>query len=366
MISELPNVPTLRQVLEEYLRNRKPKPKTQYIYRNWVERCIGDWLDMRVTDISAEMVIARHRELCEGTRGKGDGSHYKPNQKTDRKGAPTQANRVMSVLRSLLYYAKIRYSIRDDQMVQNPVNHLRVLKHWAPERNKIEHFVEEHELQPWLRAVQNYKNQTVSEYLLLLVLTGLRPGEARQLTWNDIDFENRVIYIGWSKRGGEFTTKSGRGIRIPMSRFVEWMLLRRLANSKSIWVFEGRRHGGRRTIKGPGPIHDSHKAISIISESCGVKFTSHDLRRTFINLMTHPYVGLDPDKAGRFLNHAPETVTDRSYLTVNVELLRPYYERLSHLVVREMNLPSMQIGEFNAHNKQSPDEPIDCEVVAVL
>jgi hypothetical protein len=82
--------PTLHQVLDAYVANRQLRRNTVVNYRKAIRLHLGDWIFRPVTEITEDMVVARHKEL--GTRLKGN-----------------TANAVMSCLRSVLYFAAENY-----------------------------------------------------------------------------------------------------------------------------------------------------------------------------------------------------------------------------------------------------------------
>ncbi len=77
-----------------------------------------------------------------------------------------------------------------------------------------------------------------------LSLTGLRIGEARFLTWDDVDFSNKVIHVRSGRKNGIYwqpKTKSSIR-RVPIIPPLEAILSRLLEKSrKKLWVFESRR-----------------------------------------------------------------------------------------------------------------------------
>src|SRR4051794_37294667 len=55
---------TLRRVLDEYLANRPLRDSTKEEYRRGVERHLKPWLDRPLSDITPELVEARHRAIA--------------------------------------------------------------------------------------------------------------------------------------------------------------------------------------------------------------------------------------------------------------------------------------------------------------
>lgn len=54
---------TLRRVWREYRTIRNLKEATELDYQQKLDRCVGDWMPLPVTDITRDRVERRHREL---------------------------------------------------------------------------------------------------------------------------------------------------------------------------------------------------------------------------------------------------------------------------------------------------------------
>lgn len=67
--------------------------------------------------------------------------------------------------------------------------------------NARTHFLNVHEVKRLLKACREYSNKTISSYLALLILTGLRAGEAANIKVKDVDVAKRVIHIPVTKNG---------------------------------------------------------------------------------------------------------------------------------------------------------------------
>jgi Arm DNA-binding domain len=101
---------TLRQVLDEYLKNRSSlAERSRQSYRDLVERHLPDWLDRDLRSITPDMVEERHRAIKEGveTRGRHSGN--------------ATANGVMVALRTLWNYR----ADRDEGMPASPTRRLK-------------------------------------------------------------------------------------------------------------------------------------------------------------------------------------------------------------------------------------------------
>jgi hypothetical protein len=98
---------TLSDLLQEYLATRSLKENTATDYERLVTRCLKDWLDVPIVEITRDMVQSKHIAMS--------------------KEHPAQANYTMRILRALFAYAIAVYE--DDQgkplLTQNPVDRLR-------------------------------------------------------------------------------------------------------------------------------------------------------------------------------------------------------------------------------------------------
>lgn len=334
--------PTLEAVFEEYLTTRRPRERTLREYRGRMRRCLSDWMSLPVNEITPEMIIKRHSEIRERT--------------------PTQANRAIDLLGRVATFAIALHP--ELQHFQNPVLRFKLIKARCPENSRKEHFVEPHDLRVWYVAVRHCGNQTIEDLMLVLLMTGLRIGEARHLKWSDVDLERRIMYVGYLRKGSSFQTKNGSGFRLPICNYLVQLLYERKLVSKSPFVFPCRTNLN-------APIASPYKCTRRIQEASNVQFRPHDLRRTFVNMLLDPRVGVEEEKVGQFLNHTPKSVTMRHYATANIEARRPIYEKLSHLVLLELGvacrvnqepLPEINIPHEVPRVVQSEGVAINAEV----
>src|SRR5262249_5106905 len=120
-------------------------------------------------------------------------------------------------------------------------------------------------------AVAAMANPIHRDYLLLLLFTGLRRGEASSLTWNDINFPARTFRIPGAR------TKSGRKLDLPMSDFVHDLFVTRRAPGKEAFVFPS-------NSSPAGHLSQPKTWFDRIAKASGVRVSSHDLRRTFVTV----------------------------------------------------------------------------------
>lgn len=236
---------TLQEVLDKYLMTRTLRPNSVRNFKQVLERCLGDWLTEPIASITKAMVEVRHRELTKVTRQGSSGK--------------AQANIAMERLSILINFAASTYEIDGQPIIQNnPVDRLTQMRAWhrIPRRQSV---IPDHKLASWYRAFVSLKDQKISDYLLLLLFTGLRRNEAASLRWSDIDLDSKVLTVRAS------IAKNNREHRLPLSQFLQLLLLKRKFESgHSEFVFPGR--GSKMHMV------DSKHVISQVGEKCGCRF----------------------------------------------------------------------------------------------
>ena len=94
------------------------------------------------------------------------------------------------------------------------------------------------------RVIKGINKNDYTDLYCSICLTGMRCGEALFLTWDDVDFDNKVILIRPSKKNGVFWQPKTRASirRIAIVPQLEEILVRlREISRNNLWVFESRR-----------------------------------------------------------------------------------------------------------------------------
>jgi len=94
------------------------------------------------------------------------------------------------------------------------------------------------------RIFKGINQNDYTDLFTALCLTGMRIGEAVHLTWDDVDFENKVILIRPGNKNGKFwQPKTKHGVRriAIVPELVTILHHCRQTNRKNKWVFETRR-----------------------------------------------------------------------------------------------------------------------------
>lgn len=335
---------TLRQVHEEYLKSRgvtiavvkrkdgtlterpqleahaKLKALTARDYVKIVAKKFADWRDKPMTEISRDMVEARHRSLSERS--------------------PAEANRAMRYLRALFVFASdYRDSNGDPVIPDNPVRRLSAKRLW----NRIERrtrYIEAEQLRAWWNAVQSLENkpqypsrEALRDYLVLLLFTGLRRNEALCLRWENVNLHRGTLCA--------VDTKNRSDHVLPMGRYLWELMRRRKRIADSEWVFANPLTGTR--------ITDPHRqTVNVVAKS-GVPFSPHDLRRTFASIVSRLGDRLSYYTTKRLLNHRTSDVT-QGYVQFDLEQLRSAMQAVEDFVLdhvrQDPNKESVAANDF--------------------
>ena len=159
----------------------------------------------------------------------------------------------------------------------------------------------------------------------IMLLSGLRRGEASALTWDDIDFKNKTINVDKSYDFKNFrvkSTKTKSGIRtIPINSFLLDLLKTERKKSKGKYVIEKAR-GGIMTHQAWNVLFRSYmlELERKYNELPGRRepfeeFTSHQLRHTYCSMLQ--WSGVDIKTAQELMGHSEYGVTANIYTHVD-------------------------------------------------
>lgn len=290
---------TLNQTFQEYLAIRKDlKPKTLKDYHQVMRTAFADWQDKPLLAITKDKVAKHHVQL-----GEDNGKAY--------------ANLSMRVLRALFNFAIGQYEDKQGRslITENPVKRLSQTRAWyRVERRQT--VIKSHELAAWYQAVQQLPNETLRDYLLLILFTGLRRQEAAKLTWQDIDLVGKTLTVS--------DTKNNQPHTLPLSDFLYNLLSQRQALATSDYVFPGSGQCGY--------IQEPRKQMAKVTERSGVAFTVHDLRRTFIT--TAESLDISAYAVKRLVNHKMNGDVTAGYIVADVERLRKPMQQITDYLLK--------------------------------
>lgn len=266
---------TLRAALAAYVDdNAKMKPSTATGYLEALQAMAPDWLDKPLRDITADMVLRRHK--AHGERSQAG------------------ANLGMRVLRAVWNYARSFNPVNATATYgENPVAILAKRKAWFTV-NRRRTRIKDHALPDWWAGVQRLRKSTMptgedaADLLTVLLYTGLRPGEASGLLWRYVDLRERTIEIP--------DPKNREAHLLPIPNQLFGLFERRSKSAVGELVFPA-----IRDPKVPMPKPTLHAIARILKAETGVEFTPYDLRRGFATVAEGMDISAYTVK--RLLNH---------------------------------------------------------------
>lgn len=306
---------TLAQAFEDFRRARAGlKPGTLREYERLISVALNGWGPRPLIAITKDLVARRHREL-----GEQSGEAY--------------ANLAMRVLRSVLNFALVHYEdgFGRPVLAENPVVRLTQTRAWFRTRRR-QTVIKAHQLPRWYGAVDALRGEpdtfasTVADYLVFLLLTGLRRREAARLTWDRIDLTDASLRI--------LDTKNREPHLLPLPPFVIALLTRRQREARSAFVFasEGR----------AGFLIEPKRHLAKVVGQSGIAFTIHDLRRTFIT--TAEAIGVPPYAIKRLVNHRVRSDVTEGYIISDLERLREPMRQIEGFLLKAFGVaPSARI-----------------------
>lgn len=223
------------------------------------------------------------------------------------------------------------------------------------------------DLKRWWDAVEQLRNRaspqakdspTIADYLVLSLLFGGRRSETLRLEWENVNFKSKYVYFPAD------TTKSKRDHYIPFGPYAEGVLLRRHkanqeANPPSAYVFNASRRGRKNKDTGEQGkrthIKEPKRAIEMVTAISGIKFTPHDLRRTFGTIFAElPVSEFTVEQA---LNHAPRTTAGKHYVQTRLEPLRKSYIAFEKAILSEARVKVPAREDRRSATAKSPSKP---------
>lgn len=312
---------TLREVLQKFLEVKTIRESTQRNYHFAINRHFNDWLDMPITSITKDMVEQRHRELTVSPNRLGTPGHGR-------------ANNALKKLSALINFASDRFGTEEEPLIKtNPVSRLSRNRAWHriyPRQG----ILPDHKLKDWYQAVNTLQHPVARDFLIFLLLTGMRFGETQKLKWSHIDFENKLLIVPRE------LTKSDREHRLPLSDFLVGLLKKRyIHRTQSEWVFQSSRLKNKHLSEATG-------IVRRVRAKSGIHFTFHDLRRTFLTMgekLDVPTYALK-----RLVNHNVSNDMTGRYLILDMERLRLHMSRITNAFIELLGINATDTKEWKS------------------
>lgn len=305
--------PLVRDLAERYIKDyaeafKKPRScqSDRSNLQNHVLPLLGTKKVSEVTRADIEMVKTAIRDSKTAARRK---AKYRGRSITI--GGPGAANRTISLMSKMMGCA-VDWGLRPD----NPA--LRIKKY--PEHRK-DRFLDADEVRRLVAALamaerENTETPDIIICFRLLLLTGLRLGEVRDLLWENVDLNRKTIRLTDSKTGARI---------VPLNNQAVTFLEKHLATKSGCYVIRSLSEHGRPSLGKPWQrIRERAK----IDDTANI----HCLRHTFASWAVMG--GLSLAQTGALLGHKSSQTTLR-YADHLTEAIREYSQRTANLIPAE-------------------------------
>lgn len=208
------------------------------------------------------------------------------------------ANRVLAVLRNV-YNKALEWGCFTG--TANPAMHIGLFD--------VEHrdrFLQADEMERFVKALDSDDNEVFKNFIWASLLTGQRRGNVQAYRWEDIDFENKTLYIK--------KTKNGQPLRLPLTQQAMDLFTRMRETATGPWLFPS-------ATSQSGHLEEPKNRWKALLKSANIEnLRIHDLRRTYGSYQA--ITGASMLVIGKSLGHKSQQSTE-------------IYSRLSMDPVRE-------------------------------
>lgn len=208
------------------------------------------------------------------------------------KAAPKTINFYIQTLKTFF-----QAEVSKNHILKSPVLHIKFVRH---DKKKPEYYTVEE-----LKKFFSQEMQSAYRYFFIgLLNSGMRFAEASNLTWEDIDFKKKLMYVR-SKAGHKLKTINSERA-IPMNEELFGLLTKLNKERKSEYVFassNGKQIRERRALE----------VCKSIASNAGITSRSflHKFRATYATLLIRNKISLESIK--ELLGHASLIETEKSY-----------------------------------------------------
>ncbi len=292
---------TLEQALSDYLYTYNLSAKTAREYEATLRRYVSDWLPLPLARLTPAAIQQRHRTVADT--------------------APVAANALVRVLRLLVRHGHRKF--RDTATGLSPLpdwSSDTMSRRWKPEKRR-RRYIEPADLSAWWAATAELKNTAGRDLFRFLLLTGLRVSEAKNMTWDMVNMRAGSLHLP--------STKSGESLDVPL-------------NEPALAILRERHTQGN---PHPFPLTETKHLTRKVVAACGVDFSPHDLRRSFISYAALCNVASAATKA--LVNHAqPEGSVTDGYMVFSLDTLREPAERIGAFILHQVETRKADVVEL--------------------
>ena len=297
---------TLQQAYEEYINIKHITESTKIKYERSMRLCFKDWANKALTNISREMIEKRFLEAS--------------------KKSKSIANSDFRFLRAVFNFAMEKYVVNGEPIIpSNPCNRLKAFKLWnkVPKR---QNYVHPSQIKTFFLGLQHHEQDTecvkvVKNQCLFILFTGCRDQEAGTLKWSNVNFDLNTITFEHTKNHKEHI--------LPIGKYLREFLLKLKQNSNSQYVFPAQNKSGH--------VENQRKTVHHIAEISGIKFTLHDIRRTFASIANNHITGITNFTLKKLLNHSEDDVT-AGYIQFETEILRKPMQLIEDYILKQAGI----------------------------
>ena len=180
--------------------------------------------------------------------------------------------------------------------------------------------------------------------IMVYLLTGARLSEVLKpkLSWENIDFENKMMTLPFRK--------GGKSSQIPLDRIVLEIFTDLKRNP-----FEKEHDNEAEDMLYPFPINASyvsHKIKAIMNEA-GINATAHDLRDSFVSHLI--YLGYSIEDVSKLAGHSTVKVTEKHYFGQIEERRRKMISDLGQHIADQIEIPKTGTGNRDKERSRVPN-----------
>jgi len=296
-------------------RHRLPQLKPEMTFAELVARFIAAGMGRPHSLDRLKHLIPFFEEIPLEDINKSAIRKYRQERNKEKTLTAATVNRDLSVLRRILYW-----SVEEGFLLSNPLGRLRLERERRTKR-------------PVMSVAEERKLLTAApEHLQRITLcaldTGMRRGEILHERWEDIDFDNRILHVSFSK------TPEGEMRDIPLTTRLYAMLSANRKSQGLVFTFEGNALKNFKTTWGAS------------LRRSGIRhFRFHDLRHTANTRMM--LAGVLQEVRREIIGHASQRsrdVNDR-YTQIELPEKREAILKLETWLDRQTQLLTVQEGK---------------------